>query len=89
MNKQIVGIVVVLALVIGGLFWLMDSDTVGEKKDISSNWQSTYRLESKDPQDLGFFQSLLETHTGDTILELKFWEDAHTIKTRKKLPSFL
>ena len=84
MNKQIIGIVVVLALVIGGLFWWMDSDAAGEKKDLFSNWQSTYRLESKDPQDLGFFQSLLETHTGDTIHDLKFWEDAHTIKDPEK-----
>lgn len=80
MNKQIIGILVILTLVLGGLFWWLDGDQNTENKSISSNWQSTYKLNSKDPQDIGFFQSLLETHAGDSITNLKYWEDAYLIE---------
>lgn len=79
MNRQVVIAFVGFALIVGVLFWLFDTDRAAIDKHISKQWKTTYRSHASDPRDVGFFQSLLEAHTSDSITIVTDWKQLKKI----------
>lgn len=74
MNRNIIFGFLGITLLLGLVLWWMESDSIETKeKNITKNWKKEFRLNSKNPRDLGFFQQLLETHTSDSLYIIKKW----------------
>lgn len=76
MNRKIIIGIVVSLLLIGALFYWMDSDEKAEKQKLYySSWIRTYDMNSKEPRGLRNFMDLLQVHSGDSIESLNTIED--------------
>lgn len=85
MNRKAVIAILFCFLLVGLLFWFLDSpepqqaQNTGKPKQFSAAWQIEYAIESKDPRGIGFFNELLKTHTQDSVYILKNWSDLEDI----------
>jgi hypothetical protein len=83
MNRKIIIGIVVSLLLIGALFYWMDSDAKDEKQKLYySSWVRTFDMNSKEPRGLRNFMDLLQVHSGDSIESLNSIDQL--LKTFKK-----
>jgi hypothetical protein len=84
MNRNIIFGFLGLTLLLGILLWWMESDNTSatKQKNITKNWKTEFKLNSKNPRDLGFFQELLATHTSDSLYIIKKWWEIEKVPNR-------
>lgn len=83
MNKNIIIGFLGITLLLGLALWWVESDTAETKeKNITKNWKTAFKLNSKNPRDLGFFQQLLETHTSDSLYIIKKWWEIDNVPNK-------
>lgn len=76
MNRKIIIGIVVSLLLIGALFYWMDSGAKSEKEKLYySSWVRSYDMNSKEPRGLRNFMDLLQVHSGDSIVSLNTIEE--------------
>jgi len=85
MNRRVVIALLSSIILIGCVFWLIDSPSEAQlkaaqkQKRISTLWNTEYGILSKDPRGLGFFNELLKTHVQDSVYILQSWEQLDSI----------
>lgn len=85
MNRKVVIAILFCFLVVGLLFWFLDSpeqekaSKQGKTKQISTVWTPEYVIESNHPRAVGFFNELLKTHTQDSVYILNKWSELKRI----------
>lgn len=68
MNRSVLYILIGSVLLVGVLFWFLDSGSPSAGgKNYRNNWDGEYELQSYEPRGLGFFQQLVSSKTADTI----------------------